>query len=311
MGGVDDDDVHAGRDEHVDPLVSVRPGSDRGADAEPTLRVLHGERVAIGLEDVLDRDEADELSVLYDEELLDPVLVEQQPRLVVADVRGDGHELLRHQRAHRLVEVPLEAHVTRGEDADRPVALDHGEPRDRREDHPALRLLHALDLACLIFGRQVLVEDADPALPRHRDRGARLGHRVHRCAHERVVEIDPLAEPRPDVDVLRQHLAVRGDEEDIVERQALAKAVFQHGVADVARARKEGKPRRLSPKPTRGYSGIWLPLAASLSRYWSSPSVNSFETSGSNCVPEQRSISVTATSCGSARRYARSLVIAS
>ena len=61
---------------------------------------------------------------------------------------------------------------------------------DGREDHAALGALHALDLARLVGGRQVLVEDADAALARHGDGGARLGDRVHRGADERDVELD-------------------------------------------------------------------------------------------------------------------------
>ena len=39
----------------------------------------------------------------------------------------------------------------------------------------------------------------------------------------------PPREPRPHVDVLGEDLAVRGDEEDVVERQALAELVVEHG----------------------------------------------------------------------------------
>jgi hypothetical protein len=69
--------------------------------------------------------------------------------------------------------------------------------------------------------------------------------------------------------------------------------------------------RRLSDRLSAAHSGILLPFAVSDSRYSSRPSQKLCETSGSNCVVEQRSISATATSWGSARRYARSLVIAS
>ena len=127
-----------------------------------------------------------------DEELLDAVLVKEALRLVDAHARGNGDELLRHQRAHGLVEVLLEADVARREDADGPVALGDRDAadvvlahdlerraerlrrsrRDRSEDHPALGALHALDLARLGFDGQVLVQDADAALARHRDRRA-------------------------------------------------------------------------------------------------------------------------------------------
>ena len=42
------------------------------------------------------------------------------------------------------------------------------------------------------------------------------------------VELEPAAEARLHVDVLREHLAVRGDEQDVVEGQALAELVVEH-----------------------------------------------------------------------------------
>ena len=48
------------------------------------------------------------------------------------------------------------------------------------DDDARLRLLHAVDLARLIFDRQVLVDEADAAFARHADRRGGLGDRVHR-----------------------------------------------------------------------------------------------------------------------------------
>ena len=46
-------------------------------------------------------------------------VVEELARLIVRDVRRDGDELIRHPRAQRLIEVPLEPPGAGGEDADR------------------------------------------------------------------------------------------------------------------------------------------------------------------------------------------------
>ncbi len=99
---------------------------------------------------------------------------------------------------------------------------------DRPEDHPALGALDALDLARLRLDGQVLVEDADAALARHGDGGAALGDRVHRRRQEGDVELETSAKPGLHVDVLRKHVAVGGDEQDVVERQALAELVVEH-----------------------------------------------------------------------------------
>ena len=139
-----DDDVDAGGDERVGALVAVGARADGGADAEAALLVLDGERVAIGLEDVLDRDEPDELAALDDEELLDAVLVEELLAPRRRDAGRDGDELLRHERADGLIEVLLEADVARREDADRALALDDGHAGDVVLAHDAERLAQRL-----------------------------------------------------------------------------------------------------------------------------------------------------------------------
>ncbi len=67
-----------------------------------------------------------------------------------------------------------------------------------------------------------------PLFARHRDGRAALGDRVHRRADNGHLEVEPAAEPRFDLHVLRQDLAVGGHEEDVVERQALAELVVEH-----------------------------------------------------------------------------------
>ncbi len=245
---VDDDDVDTGADESRGAFVPIRSWTDGGPDAEATLVVLDGQGVLVRLKDVLDRDEPDEFASVDDEQLLDAVFVQELLRLVHVHAGGDGHELLRHERADGLVEVLLEPDVSGGENPDGLFALDDGHSadvvlahhferraqrlrwtdRDGTEDHPALGAFHAFDLAGLRFDRHVLVNDADPALAGHRDRGAALGDRVHRRGEERYVQIEAPAEPGLDVDVLRQNLAVRGDEQDVIERQALVERVIQH-----------------------------------------------------------------------------------
>ncbi len=74
--------------------------------------------------------------------------------------------------------------------------------RDGIEDHPALGTLHAIDLGRLPIDRHVLVEHADAAGARHRDRHLRLGHGVHRRRDERHVQRDAAREARRRVDVL-------------------------------------------------------------------------------------------------------------
>jgi hypothetical protein len=96
--GVDNDDVDAGADERRGALISVTRDADRGRDAQPPSGVFRRLREPRALLDVLQRDETDELAVpVEDRQLLDPVLLQEDPRLVErrAERRGD-EPFLRH-----------------------------------------------------------------------------------------------------------------------------------------------------------------------------------------------------------------------
>ena len=98
----------------------------------------------------------------------------------------------------------------------------------RSDDHSALGTLDLLDLTRLIHDRQVLVQNAQAAFARHCDRRSSFGNRIHGRAHERQVQLDLARQARLRVDVLREYVAVRGHQEDVVESQALAELVIEH-----------------------------------------------------------------------------------
>ncbi len=133
------------RAERLRALGAVGPGPDGGADAQAPGLVLDGVGVAVGLEEILDGDEPDQLAVLDDQELLDAVLVEQLLGAVVGDAGRHGDQLPGHQHVHRLVEVLLEADVAGGEDAHRRLALDHRHAADVVLAHHGERLAERLD----------------------------------------------------------------------------------------------------------------------------------------------------------------------
>ena len=206
--GVDDEHVDVGGDQRVGALDGVARGADRGAAAQPAERVLRRVRVLDRLLDVLDGDQPLQPEVAVDDEqLLDLVPVQDLARRV--ERRADRHgeqRLARHHVGDRAVDVGFEAQIAVGQDADEPpflaavlgdrhagdAVLLHqierfedpmgGGERDRIDDHAALRPLDPIDLRRLLLDRQVLVDDAEAALLRHRDRQPRLGDGVHRRA---------------------------------------------------------------------------------------------------------------------------------
>ena len=86
---------------------------------------------------------------------------------------------------------------------------------------PGLGALHLVDLGHLILDGQVPVDDAHPALARERDREASLRHRVHRRRDDGDAELDRAREPRARRHLVREDRRLGGDEQHVVEREAL------------------------------------------------------------------------------------------
>ena len=267
VGAVDDEHVDALLGEQVGAIVVVRTARDGRGHAQPVLRVavVHGVEVAHERMDVGEAVEADEAVPPVDErELADAVLLHDGVGLRERRVRRGGHEL-RHGHHHgrdervgaggeadvgareHAREAPLfvedrvvaeieRLRLARGEDVGDLLRRDE---RDRVADEAVEVLLDAKDLLGLAFRREVLVDDADAAEHRHGDRHARLGHGVHRGAHERDVEAHTGGEARGDVRVIRQEVGVLGDEGHVVEREGLERKVL-HEIGDVGIFRHGG-----------------------------------------------------------------------
>jgi hypothetical protein len=160
--------------------------------------------------------------------------------------RAHGHRdevLARHDRGNRTIDVCLEAQIAVREDADEPAlfraafsdrhardpVLLHqlerfvnavfGRKRDRVHDHAALGALHAIDFGRLLFDRQILVNDADAAVLRHRDRKAGLGDRVHCGAGDRHVQLNVARESACDVHLTRDDRRMPRHQKHIVKCQ--------------------------------------------------------------------------------------------
>ena len=107
-----------------------------------------------------------------------------------------------------------------------PLLGAHGH---RVDDHPGFAALHLVDLRRLEVDRQVLVDDAEAALLRERDRQPRLGHGVHGGGEDRDVEVDLPAEAGAQIDLVRMHRRVAGLDQHVVEGQGEARGVAGFG----------------------------------------------------------------------------------
>jgi len=167
------------------------------------------------------------------------MLVQQREHLFLRRVLANRDQplLRRHDSRDRSVELGLEAQVAVRDDANRLGAhhywhtrdvlgarqLQHfadglvGGDGDRVMDHAALELLDPVHLARLGLDAHILVDDAEPAFLRDRDREARLGDRVHGGGQDRQIEADRAGELRAEIGVARQEIGVRRNQQHVIE----------------------------------------------------------------------------------------------
>ena len=246
VGGVDEEGVHAGVDQGHGPLPAVAEEADGRADAQAALVVLGGQRVLLGLGEVLGGDEALEPALLVNErELLDLVGGQLVRGFLAADadVAGDerhlGHDVA--DQAEREVRFGDEAGVAVGDDAQQPHALVHhrqaGDPVVRADfvqlgqrglgadgqrvgDHAGFAALDPVHLVGLVGDGEVAVHDAEAALACHGDRHPGLGDGVHRGGQQRGLDRDALGDPGGRVGLGGDDVRVAGQQQDVVVRQA-------------------------------------------------------------------------------------------
>ena len=96
-----------------------------------------------------------------------------------------------------------------------------GRKGDRIDDDAILAALDLLDLAGLIFDREVLVNDADAAFLGEGDGKGGFGDGIHRRGDERNVELDLAREPGVGVGVGGNEITAGGNQQDIIEGDAV------------------------------------------------------------------------------------------
>ena len=249
--GIDHDHVDARVDQRFDARFGVATDADRCADAQALGGILCRVGIVARLLDVLDGDQPAQLEgVVDDEHFLDAVLVQQREHFLVRRAFTHGHKpiFLGHDVADRIVELLLEAHVAAGHDADELVALHHrhagdiarageledfadgrlGADREWFADHACFEVFHLRNMRGLRGDRHVLVQDADTAELRHRDREARFGDGVHRRSNDRKIQRKASGEAGAEADIPRQDDRVRRHQRNVVESQRFGQDA-QHG----------------------------------------------------------------------------------
>ena len=254
MRGIDDQHVHAGVEQGFGPFQPGLADARRRSDPQPAPLVLAGVRMAFGLVDILDRDQAGADAVLvHHEQLLDPVLVQQALGFGPVDRFGHGDQVLAgHQLAHRLLRIVGEADVAVGDDARQPAvaALDHRNARDfvavhqmqhvgkrlvrgdrdRVHHHARFVFLDLADFAGLLGRIHILVQHADTARLGHGNGELVLGDRIHCRRDQRNPQPDRPGEPGSGPGFRGQNVRPAGLQQDVVERQGFGNGCGKRNV---------------------------------------------------------------------------------
>ena len=217
--------------------------------------------------------------VIDEEEFLDLAPAENVLGLIEGRIARPGDEMLAgHHLSDELIARLEEFDVAPREDAHdlavaaairrdgktRDVKLLHeikgdrdglvGVQRDGVGDDAILGSLNLHDLARLILAAQVLVDDADAPLLRQRDGQGGLGDRVHGRTDQGNVDADVAGKVGGSVHARGQDIRTAGDEEHVVERNAVADDLLFH--AENTRGEAQSQQRR-RPKPVGFRRRLW------------------------------------------------------
>ena len=102
--------------------------------------------------------------------------------------------------------------------------------RDRYgvNNHATLGTLYLIHLRSLLLDTEITMNDADSSLLSHRNREARLGHRIHRRADDGDILVDISRQSRLRADVRRNYVRVGGQQQNIVEGERLRDGKMNH-----------------------------------------------------------------------------------
>lgn len=182
--GVDDEDVHTGVGEGTGTLEGFFTGTDSGGDEQTAGGVLGGVRELFGLDEVLDRDQTDELAVLSTIGSFSTLLAESSSRawslVTPFSATTSGIGVMTSPTRRLMSDSKRMSRV--GADTQELSALiddrEAGDPEagaevvdlldahvrgagDRIRDHTGLGTLDQLDVLGLLLGGEVAVQHAD------------------------------------------------------------------------------------------------------------------------------------------------------
>ena len=238
---IDDDDIDARIDQHIDALLIAHADRGRGAQAPLPVFASVGKSpdLIMSLTVTSPRKRSAESTTTTRSMRCFCIkrltaASEKPGRAVTSRSRGvinseTGRDSRVSKRKSRLVTMPTTrpffSTTGRPEKPSRFLisiaspTLNSGPTVTGSETTPALKALDAQDLRRLLDRRQVFMDDAESARLRHHHRHRRFGHRVHRRRDNRRLQPQPRRERHGGVDLAGQNARTPGREQHIVESQ--------------------------------------------------------------------------------------------
>ena len=131
---------------------------------------------------------------------------------------------------------------------------------DRVDDDTVGAPFDLIYLFCLTAGRHIFMDHAQPAFLGERDSHGTFGDGVHGRTHEWDVQRDTLGQPRPNIDLGRNNIAVTGFDQHVVKREPHRSDLVLHEIV-LRELRFQCSGFRFQEK-TIGYSLDRLPCKA-------------------------------------------------
>ena len=228
MGGVDHDHVGTGIHQSLRPFKARITHRCRGGHPQTAQTVFAGRGVQHRLLAVFQGQQPGQLALpVRDQQLLNPARLHQADRLIPVGGLLQNCEVVRgHHHLDGRVIIAGKTHIAVGHDPDHATrSINNREAGDviaflqrfgvgqglicgegdRVIDNPALKTLHAPDLAGLLFDREVAVHHAHTTGLRHGDGHTAFGDCIHRGTQQRDIQINGFRHAGPRVSRGGQH----------------------------------------------------------------------------------------------------------
>jgi len=240
---IDDHEIDPHFDQGRHPIHDVGRHAHSRPNTEPPVFVLAGIGVLAALAYVFEGDEALQVALLvHDGKLFHLVRLQDLDGLIQGRAHRHRHQIVGgHHLPNGRVAIKLKPDVPVRHDPHELVRLVHhrnapdgvvrhhvagighrvvGRNRDRVENHPVLRPLHAPHLGGLVFDRHAFVKHPGAPLASQRNGHVRLRDRIHGRGQDRNVELDVLGQPGGGIRLAGHHFGMARHEKNIIVGQA-------------------------------------------------------------------------------------------